>query len=821
MYTNLQSLKVSLVTAFPTRPLGLSFFRVLGRNQEMGASSFNSLDHWCQPRYLFTMREKELRLALVCYGGISLAVYMHGITKEIWKLTRASRAFHAGDGGLSPTEAIYRDIFAHIEAAQQLKLRVLTDIIAGASAGGINGIFLAKAIATGQSIEPLTQLWLEEADVDRLLDPDARPMSRLTKFWAMPVAWYLANRSGGAIEKTVASEAREEVRSKLTRFVRARWFEPPFGGQVLGGMILNAFAAMEKSDIDTPLLPAGQPLDLAVTVTDFRGHPEQLRLNSPQHVVENEHRLVLSFRHDPDQEMQLASSASLGFAARATSSFPGAFPPLKLAEMDQLMAARGENWSDRAQFVTAAFPKTIANINDLTLVDGSVLANAPFRAAIDKLKDRPARREVDRRFVYIDPKPGIRAISLKRAGQSDRPGFFTTIIGAMSELPREQPIRDNLDAIEARSTRIRRMQHIVDALTPEVEETIQSLFGRAFFLDRPTAKRVASWRLKAHERSASDAGFAYAAYAHLKLSGVVEEIAELAARINAGRSDFAADKFRRGLWDEIRARGVDQMSRSLQSERDPSVLFFRQLDLGFRIRRLRVLARTVTAMVDSGEAADSDLIHLRNTIYERLAPLIDLQNVGSYKAICVDNPAAFLEALAAQQDLVRLDAETDEALAAALSACPKALCRGPLLTYLGFPFYDISTLPRLQGEGLDEFNPIKVDRIAPDDAQSIRSGGAAATLKGIEFNSFGAFFSRKYRENDYLWGRLHGAERLIDIVFSTAAPEPTEVVDRFKYQMLSAILAEEEERLITVSDLFPVLRAELAAGPLAKMASLS
>ena len=40
------------------------------------------------------MREKELRLALVCYGGISLAVYMHGITKEIWRLVRASRAHH-------------------------------------------------------------------------------------------------------------------------------------------------------------------------------------------------------------------------------------------------------------------------------------------------------------------------------------------------------------------------------------------------------------------------------------------------------------------------------------------------------------------------------------------------------------------------------------------------------------------------------------------------------------------------------------------------------------------------------------------------------
>ncbi len=40
------------------------------------------------------MREKELRLALICYGGVSLAVYMHGVTREIWHLIRASRAYH-------------------------------------------------------------------------------------------------------------------------------------------------------------------------------------------------------------------------------------------------------------------------------------------------------------------------------------------------------------------------------------------------------------------------------------------------------------------------------------------------------------------------------------------------------------------------------------------------------------------------------------------------------------------------------------------------------------------------------------------------------
>ena len=36
---------------------------------------------------------KEIRLALVCYGGVSLAIYMHGVTKEIHKLLLASQAF--------------------------------------------------------------------------------------------------------------------------------------------------------------------------------------------------------------------------------------------------------------------------------------------------------------------------------------------------------------------------------------------------------------------------------------------------------------------------------------------------------------------------------------------------------------------------------------------------------------------------------------------------------------------------------------------------------------------------------------------------------
>ena len=89
------------------------------------------------------MRQKELRIALVCYGGVSLAIYMHGVTKEVWKLARASRAFHAGEEQGSPVERVYAALLERIAADHGLKLRVLPDILTGASAGGINAIFLA------------------------------------------------------------------------------------------------------------------------------------------------------------------------------------------------------------------------------------------------------------------------------------------------------------------------------------------------------------------------------------------------------------------------------------------------------------------------------------------------------------------------------------------------------------------------------------------------------------------------------------------------------------------------------------------------------
>ncbi|HWU55856.1 MAG TPA: hypothetical protein VN175_10165, partial [Rhizomicrobium sp.] len=64
------------------------------------------------------MKQIEVRLAVVLYGGVSLAVYIHGVTREILNLVRASKLIHA-DGveamapsaeGLDDSTAIYAEV---------------------------------------------------------------------------------------------------------------------------------------------------------------------------------------------------------------------------------------------------------------------------------------------------------------------------------------------------------------------------------------------------------------------------------------------------------------------------------------------------------------------------------------------------------------------------------------------------------------------------------------------------------------------------------------------------------------------------------------
>ena len=131
-----------------------------------------------------------------------------------------------------------------------------------------------------------------------------------------------------------------------------------------------------------------------------------------------------------------------------------------------------------------------------------------------------------------------------------------------------------------------------------------------------------------------------------------------------------------------------------------------------------------------------------------------------------------IERLAVEIDLDGKTRELDDLLA---SLDPKEwhpeARREVLINYLGFPFWDVLTFPITSPRPFGELNEILIDRISPQDAHALKGFDGSESLKGAGFGHFAAFFSRAYRENDYLLGRLHALDRLIDIVCDAAGIE--------------------------------------------------
>jgi hypothetical protein len=168
---------------------------------------------------------------------------------------------------------------------------------------------------------------------------------------------------------------------------------------------------------------------------------------------------------------------------------------------------------------------------------------------------------------------------------------------------------------------------------------------------------------------------------------------------------------------------------------------------------------------------------------------------------------ALVDQVSRECHFVHFNEEADAVLASPEFLALGASCRRELLiAYIGFVFWDIILLPMIRSREehkLGELGEIVVDRISPEDALSLRTGTSPATLKGAEFGGFGAFFSRKAREHDYLWGRLDAVDRLFDLLASSAARDTRGEMDMrpYKKRAFAAVLSEESVRLTGIADL--------------------
>lgn len=815
------------------------------------------------------MKEKELRLAVVFFGGVSLAIYQHGINREILNLIRASKLYHRdrrGEdsdvptfGGRYPEEPARSTGEVYLQCletiGQHLSLRVIVDVISGASAGGMNGIALARALAHDLSLAPLTNMWLAEADMLKLLAPEAKA-GRWSKWIFRPfVRPTLARLSR---EGLLIGKIDPEMQERVSVFLRSRWFKPPLDGRRLATLALDGLAAMERPDASNEsLLPPGTRLDLLVTVTDFRGLDRSIFIHDPPVVNEREHRGLIRFRLDHDKaghlqsEFDLENLPSLAFAARASASYPGAFPPAQIREMDDLLASRHIPWPARSRFLARNFSgyrDQGKNPEEAVLVDGSILDNKPIMATLEAIRTHSAFREVDRRLVFIDP----HSLADKPPASSSVPGFFATLRGALSDLPRTDPTYNELADVSRYNKQVRRLKETIYCARSEVAKLIDQATGGQLS-GSFTINDLRRWRLTSTNLLAGTP-IVYDSY----MRALVLEALDFVVDLINGACHFPKDSAAAHRVQEAIERWATNNAMLLcDSYRVPENIYentdmplFSKMVIDFGLvykkRRLNFVLHEINDLYGTAPSKDSfstapedlDLIKMQihklideMSLYDdagfltsqatamcRKLFLADVDRMAIDQFVSTNDAAitSLVKRLGIECDLARRNDDADAVLSSPLVLNLEPRYRNVILSgYLGYFYWDIILRPVVSALSLDTgpIEEILIDRISPDDVVSLASPDAARTLLGGTFAGFGGFLSRATRENDYLWGRLHAVERLFDILATTVPANTRDAIDfhALKKAAFERVIEEEAGRLSLIPDLVARLRDAISA----------
>jgi predicted acylesterase/phospholipase RssA len=880
---------------------------------------------------------QEVRFAIVMYGGVSLAIYINGIAQELLRLVRSTAKTSSVD--LNGTERVYRKVSylladenmnnaplsqAALDTSVVPPTRFVVDILSGTSAGGINGIFLAKALANGQDMEELKQLWVTEGDIETLIN-DRKSIEKPLSLQDPPAS--LLNSERLYVKLLDAFEGMDEARPRRT-----------------------------ESD-ESPYV---DELDLFVTSTDLQGVVLPIRL-SDDFVYERRHRNVLHFVYSEPavsgeqtrNDFFAAYNPFLAYAARCTSSFPFAFEPMCLADTDALLKRMNRHktnanslsnsslWQrfyrdylDPRGVSTVPFPKRAFG-------DGGYLDNKPFTYATETLMNRNADVPVDRKLIYIEPSPEHPEDDVE---SEEKPDALDNVMSALLTLPRYETIREDLERVKERNRLIDRLKAITTGVDRDESRVKQEMsreipandydawkkFGTLaplpsgnvwsedYFYDAQLGNLDLADMIKRKGR-------AYAAYHRLRISAVTDGLAKLIARV-AG-FDENSDYFI-VIRSMVRCWRVLTYVEHRDPDGDPKMptanQFIYEFDLAYPLRRINYLrnkadslyrldrdARALFRILDKKSeyvmpdapdelpfteaqrtAFKDEILRFKRTLNDlfvslrragrslrsrhatkenakeamvNVSPVKDQvmslfaaiedevkkvavdhggpslildyflgkqdgsEQVRSYKGespeeVCIRRTEAFLKshpdllaqfgttagALKANVIEAKTDAEQrsielfSQKNTDAVSDDPDIdsiiwLARNALAHYYNnYEDYDLLTYPILYDTDVGEADTIDIIRISPEDAKQLideRDTGCHK-LAGTALGHFGAFLQREWRQNDILWGRLDGAERLISSLLPNH-PARVELIGEAQAQIICETIEPmgEQERL--------------------------
>lgn len=326
---------------------------------------------------------QDVRIAVAMSGGVSLAVWMGGVAREVNLLQQASNlrvnaarvsakgSGAAGqpasaDGAAQPRDgrsgvpardwdALSRHLYLNL--LRLLDLRVTVDVLSGTSAGGINAALLGLSSAAGVDLAKLRDLWLTTGSMDALLrDPGEKNPPSLMQ-----------------------------------------------GDKVLfNGLNQGISDLYNHGRHDRGLAPPDRVLDTTVfiTTTMMSGETSRFTDDYGTLVPDVDHHGLFTFDQDAlAPEAGTPALTALALAARSSASFPGAFEPSFVPINGSIAAAQGiPGRPDMADFANMTRSHWVA--------DGGLLANRPLTPLLAQVFSQPATGQVRRVLAFVVPDGG-------------------------------------------------------------------------------------------------------------------------------------------------------------------------------------------------------------------------------------------------------------------------------------------------------------------------------------------------------------------------------------------------------------------------------
>lgn len=651
----------------------------------------------------------EIRIGLVLYGGVSLAVYIYGVVLEVQRLLAAGAELerHLEDGGDATRLSPYARA---LDAAGASKVSV--DIVSGTSAGGINGILLAKALARGTDVGLARELWVKKGDVGLLLQPDEESEPRAL-LWS------------------------EHFRSTLLE----------------GLELLDNGAAAAA--------PAQDVLDLFVSATHLRGGARRFTDSLGRSIDTRRHRYVFQRRLRSTwtldgmtlgygrDDFEAGDNEQLAKLARATSAFPAAFEPIEIRMDDELL--------DPAEEAGGWF------------ADGGILNNKPFTEALETIFSRAADRPVRRWLISIDPDP-VAAPVEENAGP--QPAFDRIALAAVSSIPRYQSIARDLVALQTHNERVAAAEELVLRLEAEIaadrdlpEENRRGEARRPLGPGPSAAYRTVrrqAWALEIadellaaaldDETATADAVALDRGELHRRLRMLADEA------LRDGQDELSWDLSfqRRRVYYLLKLLGLPEAAVVVADADAVAVEADRLRELLWA--EFELLSDTLWSSLGSGQDWDEP-----GRVADRLSRL---DRDGLYGAM-----APFAEVSRGSTGRLR-EALVGANVALPRPVGARGLGDDPFEVRLAdvfatFPRRDAALLAAEVYGDLRRRDRVSHAQVSPVFATNT-TVPSASKLAGDSLGHFGGFLDEGWRENDLMWGRLDGAETLMSAVLDGA-----------------------------------------------------